>query len=110
MPSPWIHETRVEHVALNTLRLIWNSRLSTPRCRGTRFFQRLNSNHFLSLNQIAHLLPFAEELCKPYLIHRIIELEDMEFVVYDAICGNREQRRRKRDQEEKISRQAVPRG
>src|SRR5580658_8445353 len=37
------------------------------------------------LDDIAHLLPFAEELCPPHLVHRVVGmLDNVELVIYDA--------------------------
>src|SRR5256885_7630890 len=39
----------------------------------------------LPFDDIAHLSPFAEELCPPHFVHRIVGvLDDVELVVYDA--------------------------
>src|SRR5580700_2746340 len=39
-------------------------------------------------DDIAHLPPFAEELCPPHFVHRVVGvLDDVELVVYDAHCG-----------------------
>src|SRR5262249_11613352 len=44
---------------------------------------------FLPFDQIAHLPPFAEELCPPHLVDRIVGvLEDVKLVIDEAASGN----------------------
>src|SRR5258707_15517220 len=75
--------------ALNTRRFNWKRRFSTPRCLGTRFFHRLNSNHFLPLISSRIFRPLEENLCTPHLIHRVVGvLDDVELVIDDAARGS----------------------